>query len=98
MMATPDNNFIITLNGTGTAYVYDATADTYVTSRLLIPAPIQGYYGVLGAGPSGSYFLVDGLIVNPSLTTLGGSASPGATGITGGGPPGTPGGGPPTLP
>ena len=93
MMATPDNNFIITLNGTGTAYVYDATADTYVTSRLLIPAPIQGYYGVLGAGPSGSYFLVDGLIVNPSLTTLGGSASPGATGITGGGP----GVGPPTI-
>ena len=90
MIGTPDNNFIVVFNGTGTAYVYDATADTFVTSRLLIPAPIQGYYGVLGAGPSNSYFLVDGLIVNPSLTTLGGSASPGATGITGGGAPGMP--------
>jgi DNA-binding beta-propeller fold protein YncE len=90
MISTPQNDFIIVLNGSGTAYVYDANADTFVTNRLLIPAPIQGYYGALGAGPSSSYFLVDGLIVNPSLTTLGGSASPGATGITGGGGPGQP--------
>jgi hypothetical protein len=94
MIATPGNEFIITLNGAGTAYVYDASADTYVTSRLLIPAPIQGYYGVLGAGPAGSYFLVNGLIVNPSLTTIGGSATPGATGIT---PPPGGGFGPPTA-
>jgi hypothetical protein len=90
MISTPQNDAIVVMNGTGTAYVYDGNADTFVTSRLLIPAPIQGYYGVLGAGPSSSYFLVDGLIVNPSLTTLGGSASPGATGITGGGGPGQP--------
>jgi hypothetical protein len=94
MIATPGSEFILTVNGSGTAYVYDGLADTYITSRLLIPAPIQGYYGVLGAGPAGSYFLVDGLIVNPSLTTIGGSASPGATTIT---PPGVPGFGPPTV-
>jgi hypothetical protein len=95
MLATPGSDFILTLSGNGTGYVYDATADAYVTSRLLIPAPIQGYYGVVGAGPGGAYYLVDGLIVNPSLTTIGGSASPGATGITGGG--GGPGGGPPVV-
>ena len=95
MIATPGGDFVLTLSGNGTGYVYDATADAYVTSRLLIPAPIQGYYGVLGAGPGGAYYLVDGLIVNPSLTTIGGSASPGATGITGGG--GGPGGGPPVV-
>jgi len=61
-----------------------------VATRLLIPAPITGYYGVMGAGPGGAYFLVNGLIVNPSLTTIGGSASPGATGVTGGGGPGGP--------
>lgn len=95
MIATPGHESILTLNGSGTAYVYDSLSDTYVTSRLLIPAPIQGYYGVLGAGPAGSYFLVNGLIVNPSLTTIGGSASPGATTIT---PPGGGGGfGPPTT-
>src|SRR5258708_15303219 len=79
MIGTLGSDFILTVSGNGTAYVYDATADAYVTSRLLFPAPIQGYYGVIGAGPGGSYFLVDGLIVNPSLTTIGGSASPGAS-------------------
>jgi hypothetical protein len=93
MIATPGNDFILTLSGNGTGYVYDATADAYVATRLLIPAPITGYYGVMGAGPAGGYFLVNGLIVNPSLTTIGGSASPGATGVT---PPGGP-GGPPVV-
>jgi DNA-binding beta-propeller fold protein YncE len=88
MISTPGSEFILTFSGNGTAYVYDSTADAYVTSRLLIPAPIQGYYDVLGAGPAGAYFLVNGLIVNPALTVIGGSASPGATGIT---PPGGPG-------
>jgi len=97
MIGTPANDFVLTFAGNGTAYVYDATADAYVASRLLIPAPITGYYGLLGAGPGGAYYLVNGLIVNPSLTTIGGSASPGATTITGGG--GVPGqpGGPPVV-
>jgi hypothetical protein len=86
MIATPGNDFILTFSGNGTAYVYDATQDAYVTDRLLIPAPITGYYGVLGAGPGGAYYLVNGLIVNPSLTTIGGSASPGTTGTTPGAP------------
>ena len=94
MIATPADDFVLTLSGNGTAYVYDSTADAYVATRLLIPAPITGYYGVMGAGPAGGYFLVNGLIVNPSLTTIGGSASPGATGTTGGG--GIP-GGPPVV-
>jgi DNA-binding beta-propeller fold protein YncE len=90
MLATPGNDFVLTFSGNGTAYVYDSTADAYVTSRLLIPAPIQGYYDVLGAGPVGAYYLVNGLIVNPSLTVIGGSATPGATTISGGGGPGQP--------
>jgi hypothetical protein len=93
MIATPDNLYIMTLSGNGTAYVYDALADTYVASRLLIPAPIEGYYGVLGAGLGANYFLVNGLILNTSLTTLGGSAAPGATTVT----PTTPGGAPPSA-
>ncbi len=80
MVATPGNEFVLTFSGNGTAYVYDSTADAYVASRLLIPPPIQGYYGLLGAAPGGAYYLVNGLIVNPSLTTIGGSATPGATG------------------
>ena len=91
MVSSPTGDFVLTLSGNGNAYVYDSTLDTYVTTRLLIPAPIQGYYGVLSAAPGGAYYLVNGLIVSPSLTTIGGSATPGATTITGGGVPGHPG-------
>jgi len=82
MLATPDNQFIVTLNGGGLAYLYDGTQDTYVGSRQLITGTIEGYYGVLGAGPAGSFLLTDGLIMNSSLVVVGGSAQPGATQIT----------------
>jgi hypothetical protein len=36
MIATPGNEFILTLSGNGTAY-YDSTADAYVSTRL----PVQ---------------------------------------------------------
>jgi DNA-binding beta-propeller fold protein YncE len=96
MLSTPGSDYIVTMSGNGNAYVYDSTLDTYVTTRLLIPAPIQGYYGVLSAGMGGAYYLVNGLIVSPALTTIGGSATPGAT-VPGVGVPGLPGGGPPTV-
>jgi len=95
MVSTPGSDYVLTVSGNGNAYVYDSTLDTYVTTRLLIPAPIQGYYGVLSAGPGGAYYLVNGLIVSPSLTTVAGSATPGAT-VPGAGAPGVPGGGFPT--
>ena len=89
MLATPDSQYIITLNGSGLAYLYDATQDVYVTSRQLITSStggiattIQGYYGVLGAAAGGSFFLVDGLITDPSLVPIGGSAQPSATTTT----------------
>jgi DNA-binding beta-propeller fold protein YncE len=95
MVATPGGDSIITLSGNGNAYVYDSTLDTYVTTKLLIPSATTtpGYYGVLGAGPGGAYYLVNGLIVSQSLTTLGGSATPGGQQTTGIGIPGLPGGG-----
>jgi DNA-binding beta-propeller fold protein YncE len=82
MLATSDSRFIMTLNGSGLAYLYDSTADTYVSSRQLFTGTISGYYGVLGAGPSGSFFLTDGLIMNPALVVVGGSSQPGAITIT----------------
>jgi hypothetical protein len=82
MLGTDDSRYILTLNGSGTAYLYDSVADTYIGSRLLFSGTIEGYYGVVGAGPAGSYFLADGLILNPSLTVIGGSAQPGSTTTT----------------
>jgi len=94
MLSTNDGKYILTLNGSGIAYLYDAVSDAYVSQRQLLTGTIQGYYGVLGAGPAGAYFLMDGLILNSALTVVGGSAQPGAQSITvtpGG--PGFPGGG-----
>lgn len=79
MLATPGAEFILTMSGNGNAYVYDATSDNYVAGRLLFN-PIQGYYGVIGALPGGNYYTSDGLILNQSLTTLGGSALPSGQG------------------
>ena len=73
MLATPDMKYILALSGNGNSYLYDATADTYVANRLLF-STIQGYYGVIGALPGGTYFTADGLILNSSLNTVGGSA------------------------
>jgi YVTN family beta-propeller protein len=73
MLATPGMEYVLTLSGNGNAYLYDASADTYVTNRLLF-STLQGYYGVIGALPGGNFFTANGLILNPSLNTLGGSA------------------------
>ena len=75
MVASGDNNYILTLSGDGHAYVYNATADTYVAGRLLF-SPIQGYYGVLGVGPRRRLFPGRRPRPEPSLTTIGGSALP----------------------
>ena len=49
MEATPGGENILTLNGSGTAYLFDGLNDVYTASNQLFNAPIQGYYGVLGA-------------------------------------------------
>lgn len=79
MIATPANDYILTMSGNGNAYAYNATADQYVASRLLF-STIQGYYGVLAALPGGNYFVADTLILNQSLGTVGGATTPSATG------------------
>ena len=80
MTPTPDDRYILTLNGSGTVYLYNGLSDTYQGSRLLYTTTlIEGYYGPLAAGPSGSFFLAGGVIMNPSLTVIGGTANPGST-------------------
>jgi YVTN family beta-propeller protein len=82
MISTPDNAYILALSGTGLGFLYDAMADTFTDSRLLFNTPgnpIQGYYGLLGAASGGAFYLANGLIMNPSLTIIGGSERPGAT-------------------
>jgi len=80
LVATPGGEYILLLAGNGVAYLYDAAADDYVLSQQVVSTPIQGYYGAVAAGPRGQYFVVNGIILNQSLTPV----SSGATAMPGG--------------
>jgi hypothetical protein len=80
MLNSPDYTQIILLNSTGSAYLYDALIDNYTASRQLFSTPIQGmYYGPLGISPQNTYMLANGLILNNSLSAIGGAEKPGQT-------------------
>ena len=68
MMATPGGENILLLGGTGTAYLYDGLSDSYTASRQVLNAPITGYYGPLGAGSAGAFFLINGAVLSPTIT------------------------------
>lgn len=70
MIATPGGEYALLLAGNGTAYLYDAMSDDFVLSQQIVGTPIQGYYGPMAAGPSGQYFIVNGQVLNRSLTPV----------------------------
>jgi uncharacterized protein (TIGR03437 family) len=88
MASTPEGAFVLILAGNGTAYLYSASDDDFVAARSVIPAPIQGYYGPIAAGPNGQYYLVNDQVLNQALTPI----SSTSTGPVGGGGLPTPGG------
>src|SRR5258708_13225116 len=74
MAASATGRSSIVRGGTGTAYLYDALADTFtVSNRIYTQNTIQGYFGPLAAAPDGSYYLANGLVLNSSLAAIGGS-------------------------
>ncbi|MBL0158163.1 MAG: hypothetical protein IPP47_13825 [Bryobacterales bacterium] len=75
MAAASTGEFLILLDGAGVAYLYDALSDDYVQSRQVMPAPIQGYYGPIAAGPRGQYFVVNGLVLNQALSVVSSASS-----------------------
>ncbi len=68
MLATPGRENIIMMNGTGTVYLLDTLSDQYTASRQLFNAPIQSYYGVLGAAPGGAYYIANGAVLSSTIT------------------------------
>ncbi|MFB3826426.1 MAG: hypothetical protein ACE15B_06635 [Bryobacteraceae bacterium] len=68
--ATPEGNYVLFLAGNGMGYLYDARVDDFVRGTQVVSTPIQGYFGPIGAGPNGSYYLVNGALLNSSLTTI----------------------------
>ena len=72
MAATPDGEFIIVATSTGLVYLYDAMIDDFVSGRQVFTASTQtGYIGPVAAGPQGSYFVVNGTVLNQELVTQG---------------------------
>jgi uncharacterized protein (TIGR03437 family) len=78
MAATPNGEYVIMQNGNGVVYLYDAIADDIVQSRQVFTGTqLQGYYGPITAGPRGSYYVVNGTVLNQSLTPISGTTAPG---------------------
>jgi DNA-binding beta-propeller fold protein YncE len=71
MLGSADASTILTVDGTGSGYVYSAMNDSYVTKVSgLITTPITGAYLPLGVAPNGSYFTIGHMVFNSSLTEL----------------------------
>lgn len=79
MSATPGGEQVVTMSGTGTAYLYDALIDQYVSSRLVYNQAPIGYFGPLAGAPAGAFYLAGGQILSSALTPVGGSERPGVT-------------------
>ncbi len=79
MVATPNGEYILMLDGRGIAYLYDALVDEYTASRQIYTPNQQiiSYFGPLGAAPKGAFYLANGLILSPSIAVIGGAERPG---------------------
>ena len=83
MSATPNGEYVILLNGNGIVYLYDAIADEIVQSRQVFTGTsLTGYYGPVSAGPRGSYYVVNGTVLNQSLTPISTSTAAGTMATT----------------
>jgi uncharacterized protein (TIGR03437 family) len=87
MASSADGNYLLVLAGNGSAYLYDSTVDDFVTGRTVV-ATTGGYYGPIGAGANGLYYLTNDQLLNSALTPV----STSSTGPVGGGSLPSPGG------
>jgi DNA-binding beta-propeller fold protein YncE len=88
MVGSADGSSILLLGGNGLAYLYNGLTDTYAASGQLFTNPITGYYGPLGVAPNNGFLLANGLVLNQSMSPIGGAATAGQPPIT---PPSQPG-------
>jgi len=78
MIASADGTSILLLGGTGITYLYNALTDSYTASANEFGgSTIFGYYGPVGAASDANFLLADGLVMNNSLTAIGGATEPG---------------------
>jgi uncharacterized protein (TIGR03437 family) len=82
MASTPEGQYAILFTGTGNAYLYNALIDDFTVSQQIFTT-LTGYLGPVAAGPNGQYYVVNGVVLNASLTpVLNGPSGAGITGTT----------------
>ena len=75
MASTNDGQYVILSTSSGFVYLYSAAQDDFVVSRQVFTPPLTGFIGPVAAGPGGRYYLVNNIILNESLTPIGGAPS-----------------------
>jgi hypothetical protein len=88
MVGSSDGSTILLMGATGEVYLYNGLTDTYTASNQVFTTPIDGFYGPAGAAIGGDFLLANGLVMNSSLTAIGGATAAGMVPIT---PPSSPG-------
>jgi uncharacterized protein (TIGR03437 family) len=83
MASSPEGDYVILFTGTGNAYLYSALIDDFTISKQIFTT-LTGLLGPVTAGPNGQYYVVNGTVLNSSLTpVLNGQSGTGAsTGTT----------------
>ena len=75
----PEGQYAILFTGTGNAYLYNALIDDFTVSKQIFTT-MTGLVGPVAAGPNGQYYVVNGVVLNSSLTpVLNGPSGTGAT-------------------
>ena len=69
--SAPGGEVVLLLANNGIAYLYDANVDDFIAARQITTGAISGYFGPVSVGPRGQYFLVNGFVLNSSLTQIG---------------------------
>jgi uncharacterized protein (TIGR03437 family) len=67
MAVSPEGRFILLLSNAGFVYLYDADVDDFVAGRQIFTTQPNGYDGPIAVGPNGTYFVVDGMLLNQAL-------------------------------
>jgi uncharacterized protein (TIGR03437 family) len=69
MAASPEGQYAVLFTGTGSAYLYNAMIDDFTVTKQIFTA-MTGLLGPVTAGPNGLYFVVNGVVLNSSLTPV----------------------------
>ena len=85
MASSPDGQYAIIFTGAGYVYLYSAMLDDFTVGKQIFTTTMTGFLGPVAAGPNGQYYVVNGVVLNSSLTPIVNipSSSTSASGTTG---------------